>query len=124
MNAVPLEADGAPLDVLIVGAGVSGIGAACHLSRELPQKSYAILEARDRIGGTWDLFRYPGVRSDSDIFTLGFPFRPWRTDQAIVGGPEIRDYVEATAREFGIFDKIRFGERVSAASWSSTKARW
>jgi cation diffusion facilitator CzcD-associated flavoprotein CzcO len=112
------------VDVLIVGAGISGIDAAYRLKTRCPHKSWLILEGRDRIGGTWDLFRYPGVRSDSDIFTLGFPFRPWRTDQAIVGGPEIRDYVEATALEFGIFEKIRFGERVLAASWSSTKARW
>ncbi|HEY7959809.1 MAG TPA: NAD(P)/FAD-dependent oxidoreductase, partial [Sphingomicrobium sp.] len=112
------------VDLLIVGAGISGIDAAYRLKTRCPHKSWLILEGRHRIGGTWDLFRYPGVRSDSDIFTLGFPFRPWSTDQAIVGGREIRDYVEATARELGIFDKIRFGERVCAASWSSAKARW
>ena len=112
------------LDVLIVGAGISGIDAAYRLQERCPRKSWLILEARDRIGGTWDLFRYPGVRSDSDIFTLGFPFRPWRTDQAIVEGPAIRQYIEDTAREFGIFDKIRFGEQVRRASWSAKDSRW
>lgn len=112
------------LDVLIVGAGISGIDAAYHLQRRLPDKSYAILEARERIGGTWDLFRYPGIRSDSDMYTLGFPFRPWRGDQAIVEGPAIRDYVEETARAFGIDRRTRFGHRVAKASWSSAEARW
>jgi cation diffusion facilitator CzcD-associated flavoprotein CzcO len=112
------------VDVLIVGAGISGIDAAYRLKTRCPAKSWLILEARTRIGGTWDLFRYPGVRSDSDIFTLGFPFRPWRTDQAIVDGPSIRQYVEDTAREFGIFERIRFGHPVLCASWSSSDARW
>ncbi len=112
------------VDVLIVGAGISGIDAAYRLKTRCPTKSWLILEARDRIGGTWDLFRYPGVRSDSDIFTLGFPFRPWRTDQAIVGGAEIRQYVEDTARDDGIFEKIRFGHRITRATWSSKKERW
>jgi monooxygenase len=115
---------GEHVDVLIVGAGISGIDAAYRLQTRCPRKTYAILEARARIGGTWDLFRYPGVRSDSDIFTLGFPFRPWRSDQAIVGGDAIRDYVEDTAREFGIFEKIRFSHRVTRASWSSDEACW
>jgi cation diffusion facilitator CzcD-associated flavoprotein CzcO len=112
------------LDVLIVGAGISGIDAAYHIQRRLPGKSYAILEGRERIGGTWDLFRYPGIRSDSDMYTLGFPFRPWRGDRSIVEGAEIRDYVEATAREFGIDGRIRFGHRVTSASWSGADARW
>ena len=112
------------VDVLIVGAGISGIDAAYHLQKRCPGKSYTILEARDRIGGTWDLFRYPGVRSDSDMYTLGFPFRPWAGEKAIVEGPEIRAYVEDTAREFGIFERIRFGHKVSRASWSSAEARW
>ena len=112
------------VDVLVVGAGISGIDAAYRLQERCPDKKWLILEARERVGGTWDLFRYPGVRSDSDMFTLGFPFRPWRLDQAIVGGEAIRDYIEDTAREFGIFDKIRFGERVTRASWSSEQARW
>jgi cation diffusion facilitator CzcD-associated flavoprotein CzcO len=111
-------------DILIVGAGISGIDAAYHLQKRLPFKSYAILEGRTRIGGTWDLFRYPGIRSDSDMYTLGFPFRPWRGDQAIVGGGDIRDYVEETARAFGIDRQIRFGHRVTAARWSGADARW
>ncbi len=112
------------VDVLIVGAGISGVDAACNLQWRCPGKSSLILEGRDRIGGTWDLFRYPGVRSDSDMFTLGFPFRPWRSAQSIVDGPAIRQYVEDTAREFGILDRIRFGHRVTAASWSPDGARW
>ena len=112
------------VDVVIVGAGLSGIGAAHHLQDRLPGLSYAILEAREAIGGTWDLFRYPGVRSDSDMYTLGFPFRPWPSDQAIVEGPAIRDYVEATARETGVFEQIRFGHKVVRADWSSAESRW
>jgi cation diffusion facilitator CzcD-associated flavoprotein CzcO len=111
-------------DILVVGAGISGIDAAYHLQKRLPGKSFAILDARERMGGTWDLFRYPGIRSDSDMYTLGFPFRPWRGDEAIVGGAEIRDYVEETAREFGIDRRIRFGHRVTRASWSTAEARW
>jgi cation diffusion facilitator CzcD-associated flavoprotein CzcO len=112
------------VDVLIVGAGISGIDAAYRLKTRCKGKSWLILEGRDRIGGTWDLFRYPGVRSDSDIFTLGFPFRPWPSDQAIVEGAAIRDYVEDTAREFGIFEQIRFGHRVVSAAWSSADGSW
>ena len=112
------------VDVLIVGAGISGIDAAYHLKTRCPGKSWLILEARDAIGGTWDLFRYPGVRSDSDMYTLGFPFRPWASDRSIVDGPAIRSYVEETARHYGIDDKIRFGHRVTRASWSSAEARW
>src|SRR4051794_28313097 len=96
------------LDMLIVGAGISGIDAAYHLQKRCPDKSWLILETRDAIGGTWDLFRYPGIRSDSDMYTLGFPFRPWTGEKAIADGPEIRQYVEDTAREFGIDRKIRF----------------
>ena len=112
------------VDVLIVGAGISGIDAAYRLKERCPGKSWLILEARNRVGGTWDLFRYPGVRSDSDMFTLGFPFRPWRSDLAIAGGNAIRDYVEDTAREFGILDKIRFGHRVTDARWSTADRCW
>ena len=112
------------LDVLIVGAGISGVDAACRLKQRCPGKSFAVLESRTRIGGTWDLFRYPGVRSDSDMYTLGFPFRPWSSTQAIVNGGDIRQYVEDTAREFGVFDRIRFNTHVTAASWSSADARW
>ncbi len=111
-------------DVLIVGAGISGIDGAYHLQTRCPDKSYLILEAREAIGGTWDLFRYPGIRSDSDMYTLGFPFRPWRGDRSIVGGEDIRGYVQETAREFGIDRNIRFGHRVKAASWSSDAKRW
>jgi monooxygenase len=112
------------VDVLIVGAGISGIDAAYHLQKRCPGKSYLILEGRGRVGGTWDLFRYPGIRSDSDMYTLGFPFRPWTGEKAIADGGAIRDYVEATAREFGIYERIRFGEKVIRADWSSAEARW
>jgi len=112
------------VDVLIVGAGISGVDAACRLKQRCPGKSFAILESRARIGGTWDLFRYPGVRSDSDMYTLGFPFRPWTSDQAIVAGGDIRQYVEDTARDIGIFDQIRFNTHVRSASWSSADSRW
>src|SRR6267378_5389002 len=107
------------VDVLIVGAGLSGIGAACHLRRSCPQKTYAILEARDCIGGTWDLFRYPGIRSDSDMYTLGYSFRPWQEAKSIADGPSILNYVRETARENGIEEKIRFHHRVVRAEWSS-----
>ena len=112
------------LDVLIVGAGLSGIGAAYHLQSQCPGKRYAILEGRDRIGGTWDLFRYPGIRSDSDMFTLGYSFRPWKEAKAIADGPSILRYMQDTAREYGIDRHIRFGHRITRASWSSDEARW
>jgi len=112
------------VDVLIVGAGLSGIGAAHHIQTSLPGKSYAILEARDAIGGTWDLFRYPGVRSDSDMHTLGYRFRPWTDAKAIADGPAILGYVRDTAAEAGIDARVRFGHRVTSASWSSARARW
>jgi cation diffusion facilitator CzcD-associated flavoprotein CzcO len=110
--------------VLIVGAGLSGIGAACHLQALCPEKSYAILEAREAIGGTWDLFRYPGIRSDSDMFTLGYRFRPWEATESIADGPSILRYIDDTAREHGITDKIRFGRRALRAGWCSADARW
>ena len=112
------------LDVLIVGAGLSGIGAGYHLQARCPGLTYAILEARDAIGGTWDLFRYPGVRSDSDMFTLGYAFRPWSEAKAIAEGPAILNYVRETARENGIDRHIRYKLRVRRASWSSSQARW
>jgi len=112
------------VDVLIVGAGLSGIGAARHLRAAFPGKTYTILEARDAIGGTWDLFRYPGVRSDSDMHTLGYRFRPWARATAIADGPSILEYVRATAAEAGIDKHIRFGHRVTRASWSSEAAQW
>jgi monooxygenase len=111
-------------DVLIVGAGLSGIGAAYHLQTECPGKSFAILEGRNASGGTWDLFRYPGVRSDSDMFTLGYRFRPWLEAKAIADGPAILNYLRQTAHENGIDRKIRFGHRVVRASWSSKDATW
>jgi monooxygenase len=111
-------------DVLIVGAGLSGIGAAYHLQTELPSKTLAILEGRDVMGGTWDLFRYPGVRSDSDMYTLGYPFRPWREAKAIAEGPSILKYIRETAQEYGIDRSIRYGHQVKRASWSSEKAQW
>ncbi len=112
------------VDVLIVGAGLSGIGAAYHLQKNCPGKSFAILEGRASSGGTWDLFRYPGIRSDSDMYTLGYSFRPWKEAKAIADGPSILNYVRETARENGIDRKIRFGHRVTAASWSSADAQW
>ena len=114
----------AHFDVIIVGAGLSGIGAAYRLQTECPGKRYTILEGRAEIGGTWDLFRYPGIRSDSDMFTLGYPFRPWKEARAIADGPAILKYIRETAKEFGIERNIRFSHRVSSASWSQANARW
>lgn len=111
-------------DILIIGAGISGIDAAYRLQTAFPGKTYAILEARDSIGGTWDLFRYPGVRSDSDMYTLGFPFRPWQAEEAIAGGPAIWNYIRDTAAQFGIDRHIRFRHQMIRASWSSGEARW
>jgi len=111
-------------DVLVVGAGISGIDCAYRLQTQHPHRDYAVLEARDSIGGTWDLFRYPGIRSDSDMFTLGFPFRPWTGAKSIADGPSILRYLRETAAEFGIDRRIRFGRRVTAASWSSQEQRW
>ena len=112
------------VDVLIVGAGLSGVGAGCHLTRRCPGKSFVILEGRDAMGGTWDLFRYPGVRSDSDMYTLGYRFRPWRDAKAIADGPDILDYIRDTAAEYGVDKKIRYGHRVRRAFWSSEDAAW
>ncbi len=111
-------------DVVIVGAGLSGIGAAHHLQDALPHKSFTILESRDAIGGTWDLFRYPGVRSDSDMFTLGYAFRPWLGENSIADGASIRDYIRETATADNIDRKIRFGHKLLRAAWSSTSATW
>ena len=112
------------VDIMIVGAGLSGIGAAWHLQQNCPNKSYAILEARDAIGGTWDLFRYPGVRSDSDMFTLGYSFKPWRGEKSIAAGADIAAYIREAADEHGINRNIRFGHRLRRASWSTPTQRW
>jgi len=112
------------LDVLVVGAGISGIGAAYHLQTECPGRSYAILENRENLGGTWDLFRYPGIRSDSDMHTLGFRFQPWTEGKAIADGPSILRYLKSTAAQHGIDRKIRYGHKVVAASWDSGDAKW
>ena len=111
-------------DVLIVGAGLSGIDAAHHMQALCPSKTFAILEQRARVGGTWDLFRYPGIRSDSDMLTMGYSFRPWTDPRAISPGEDIREYIAATARDEGIEGRIRFHHAVSRASWSSDDARW
>ncbi|MET7809169.1 flavin-containing monooxygenase [Micromonospora chersina] len=112
------------VDVLIVGAGLSGVGAAVHLQLQSPGKTYAVLEARGAVGGTWDLFRYPGIRSDSDMFTLGYSFKPWTNPKAIADGDAIRSYVRETAREYGVQEHIRFHHRVLRAEWDSATARW
>ncbi|MEZ0339467.1 flavin-containing monooxygenase [Mycobacterium sp. pV006] len=112
------------VDVLIVGAGISGISAAWHLQKACPNKSYAILERRDTLGGTWDLFKYPGIRSDSDMYTLGFHFKPWATDQSIADGPSIWNYLNEAAVENGIDKHIRYGHRVLSANWSDEDQRW
>jgi monooxygenase len=120
MSSEPIEYT----DVLVVGAGLSGVGAACQLRRECPEKSVAVLEARDSIGGTWDLFRYPGIRSDSDMFTLGYRFRPWTEPKAIADGPSILRYIHDTADEFDVQRLIRLNHAVHSANWSSAEARW
>ena len=111
-------------DVIIVGAGLSGIGSAYHLQQQCPDKRYVILEARNAIGGTWDLFRYPGIRSDSDMYTLGYGFKPWRGGKMLADGPSIKSYVEETAEENGITPHIRFGHRVLHSNWDSDQALW
>jgi cation diffusion facilitator CzcD-associated flavoprotein CzcO len=112
------------VDVLIVGAGVSGIGAACHLTRDCPDRSYLILERRERLGGTWDLFRYPGIRSDSDMFTFGYGFRPWNETKVLASGPAIQQYLADTAAEYGVDDHIRYGMQVLRAGWSTEQGVW
>lgn len=112
------------LDVIVVGAGISGISAAVHLAQAFPDKNVGILERRETIGGTWDLFKYPGIRSDSDMHTLGFSFKPWKAKKAIADGPSIMSYLGETVGEYQLADKIRFSHRVVAADWSSSEARW
>ena len=124
MDTLVLSARTEHFDVLIVGAGLSGIDAAWHLQKECPHKSYAILEAREASGGTWDLFRYPGIRSDSDMHTLGYSFKPWRDAKAIADGPAILRYVKETAAEYGVDRHIRYGHRAARAAWSSEDAAW
>ena len=111
-------------DVLIVGAGISGIGMAAHMAAKAPDRSYALLERRDNLGGTWDLFRYPGIRSDSDMHTLGFEFEPWRHEKSIADGPSILEYLDRIANERGIRQHIRFGHKVLSADWREADARW
>ena len=112
------------VDVVIVGAGISGISAAWHLQDRCPGKSYVILERRANLGGTWDLFKYPGIRSDSDMFTLGFRFKPWTSEKAIADGPDIIAYLEETVAEYGIDKHIRYGQHVQGADWSDADGRW
>jgi monooxygenase len=112
------------VDIIIVGAGLSGIGGACHLKMQCPNKSFVILEGREAMGGTWDLFRYPGIRSDSDMYTLGYRFRPWRDAKAIADGPAILSYIRETAAEFDVDKTIRYNHRVRRASWSWVDACW
>lgn len=111
-------------DVIVVGAGISGIGAGYFLQRDCPNKTFAILEGRSALGGTWDLFRYPGVRSDSDMHTLGYSFKPWTAEKSIADGPSILSYLNETVDEFGLRDRIRFNTLVTTASWSSENATW
>ncbi len=122
MNAIaPIED---VLDMVIVGAGISGIGMAVHLTRDCPDKRFVILDRRDQVGGTWDLFRYPGIRSDSDMHTLGFAFAPWKHEKSIADGPAILEYLEDITDEYALRDKMRFGQKVVSADWDSATARW
>ena len=125
MESSPIKAASAvDVDVLLIGAGLSGIGSAWHLQTYCPTMSYAILEARDAIGGTWDLFRYPGIRSDSDMYTLGYSFEPWTDAKAIADGPSILAYVNRVADKYDIRRHIRFGHKLVSASFDSAAARW
>ncbi len=124
LREVQTDAEPEYSDVLIIGAGISGIGAAYRIHEKNPKLSYTVLERRAQIGGTWDLFRYPGIRSDSDIFTLSFPWEPWTGEENVVDGPDIRDYLTETARKHGIDEHIRFNTRVLSADWDSTTDTW
>ena len=111
-------------DVVVVGAGISGIGAGVHLKDKSPDRSFVILEGREDIGGTWDLFKYPGIRSDSDMHTLGYEFKPWKADKSIADGPSIMEYLRETVAEHDLRRHVRFGERVTRAEWSTPTATW
>ena len=124
MLATDTRSDQADFDVLIVGAGISGIGMAAHMKKKAPHHSFAIVERRENIGGTWDLFRYPGIRSDSDMHTLGFDFEPWKHEKSIADGPSILEYLERIADERGIREHIRFGHKVLSADFREDEARW
>ena len=124
MGERPASHRATDFDVLIVGAGISGIGMAAHMKGKVPDRSFAIVERRDRLGGTWDLFRYPGIRSDSDMHTLGFDFEPWKHEKTIADAPAILDYLDRIAHERDIHRHIRFGHKVVAADWRSSDARW
>ena len=113
-----------PLDVLIIGAGLSGVGTACHIAREFPNKTIALIERRKTLGGTWDLFRYPGIRSDSDMASFGYGFKPWLSSKVLADGPAIRDYVIETAKEFKLYEKTHFGLQTQTANWSSEDKLW
>ncbi len=113
-----------PLDVLVIGAGLSGIGTACHIARAFPEKSIALIERRKTLGGTWDLFRYPGIRSDSDMASFGYEFKPWLTSTVLADGPAIRQYVIDTAKEFGLYERIHFGLQTLSADWSTHDRLW
>jgi cation diffusion facilitator CzcD-associated flavoprotein CzcO len=124
MSSIPNSLAGYDFDVIIVGAGISGINAAYRVQTQLPGHSYTIIEARDAIGGTWDLFRYPGIRSDSDLHTFGFPWRPWSKAKAIADGESIRNYIRESAEQYGIDKKIQFHHRLEACDWSSAEQQW
>jgi monooxygenase len=122
----PADAKAAPVDqdVLIVGAGISGIGMAVHLQMNSPDRSFGLVERREQLGGTWDLFRYPGIRSDSDMHTLGFVFEPWKHEKSIADGPSILEYLNRIVDERHIRERIRFDSKVVGADWDSAAARW
>ena len=111
-------------DVVIIGAGLSGIGAACHLTQKCPDKTFCLLEGRETMGGTWDLFKYPGIRSDSDMFTLGYSFKPWASSQFLADGPSILNYIKEAAAEYHADSKIRYQSLVSSIAWDSADATW